>query len=90
MSVQPNTSFPATETGRAWTIVAAVLVMVGINALPNPDAIERGSELIALTHLGKACLAVLAFAAWAIFMSDISYSLATLLGLTTLNNGHLV
>ena len=62
MSVQPNTSFPATETGRAWTIVAAVLVMVGINALPNPDAIERGSELIALTHLGKACLAVLAFA----------------------------
>ena len=62
MPVGPNASFPATETGRAWTIVAAVLVMIGINALPSPDAIERGSELIALTHLGKACLAVLAFA----------------------------
>ena len=42
--------------------MVAVLVMLGVNALPEPAPIARAGDLIALTADGKACLAVLAFA----------------------------
>ncbi len=60
-SVAPS-SWPSTERARAATILVAVLVMLAIDALPEPAPIARGDELIALTSHGKACLAILAFA----------------------------
>ena len=56
------TGWPSTERVRAATIVVAVLVMLGIDALPEPAPLARAGELIALTDGGKACLAILAFA----------------------------
>ena len=44
------------------TILVAVLVMLGIAALPEPEPLTRAGDLIALTGAGKACLAILAFA----------------------------
>ncbi len=60
-SVAPS-SWPSTERARAATILVAVLVMLAIDALPEPAPIARGDELIALSGPGKACLAILAFA----------------------------
>ena len=57
-----RSSWPASEIGRAWTVLVAVLVMLGVNALPEPEPLSRGGDLIALTANGKACLAILAFA----------------------------
>ena len=62
MPTAARSSWPASETGRAWTVVVAVLVMLGINALPEPEPLSHGGDIIALTANGKACLAVLAFA----------------------------
>ncbi len=60
-SLAPS-SWPSSERARAATILVAVLLMLGIDALPEPAPIARGDDLIALTDLGKACLAILAFA----------------------------
>ncbi len=60
-SVAPS-SWPNSERARAVTILVAVLLVLGIDALPEPAPIARGDDLIALTGHGKACLAILAFA----------------------------
>ena len=60
-SLAPS-SWPSSERARAATILVAVLLMLGIDALPEPAPIARGDDLIALTDHGKACLAILAFA----------------------------
>ena len=54
--------WPASDGARAATILAAVLLMLGVHALPEPAPVERAGELVALTPAGKACLAILAFA----------------------------
>jgi sodium-dependent dicarboxylate transporter 2/3/5 len=43
-------------------LVAAVVLLFGIYALPSPAPLERAGNLVALTANGKACLAILAFA----------------------------
>jgi sodium-dependent dicarboxylate transporter 2/3/5 len=43
-------------------LVAAVVLLFGIYALPSPAPLQRAGNLVALTANGKACLAILAFA----------------------------
>ena len=64
MSMSPVTESNVftSEWSRVWTVVVAVFIMLGINALPEPEPITRGGELISLTANGKTCLAVLVFA----------------------------
>ena len=62
MTAVTPSSWPSTERARAATILVAVLLMLGIDALPEPAPIPRGDDLITLTGPGKACLAILAFA----------------------------
>ena len=59
-SATPGTT--TTERGRAWMVVVAIIVMLGVDALPEPAPLERAGDVIALTADGKACLAILAFA----------------------------
>ena len=48
---------------RRWIVLfVAVLLMVGIHALPEPAPLERGGQLIPLTIGGKACLGIMMFA----------------------------
>ena len=51
-----------TDLQRAATILLALLLMLVVNALPEPSPVMRAGEQIALTPHGKACLAILAFA----------------------------
>ena len=62
MTAAGPSGWPSSERARAATILVAVLVMLGIAALPAPEPLTRAGELIALTDAGKACLAILAFA----------------------------
>ncbi len=62
MTSTPTASLASSERGRALTILAAILVMLVVDRLPEPAPIERAGDLIALTPDGKACLAILAFA----------------------------
>lgn len=62
MTGASTSGWPSTERARAATIAVAVLVMLGIDALPEPAPLARAGEVIALTDGGKACLAILAFA----------------------------
>ena len=62
MTAAAPSSWPNSERARAGAVLVALLVMLGIDALPEPAPIARGGELIALTSHGKACLAILAFA----------------------------
>lgn len=62
MTSAPSSSLASSERGRALTILAAVLIMLAVDWLPEPQPLERAGGLIALTPDGKACLAILAFA----------------------------
>ena len=62
MTAAATSGWPNSERPRAATIAVAVLVMLGIDALPEPAPLARAGEVIALTDGGKACLAILAFA----------------------------
>jgi len=55
---------PGRATGRRKfaTLLLAVLILCAIHVLPVPEPLQRGSNVIALTSEGKACLAILAFA----------------------------
>ena len=60
----PAPMAPGRATGRrkSATLFLAVVILVGIYALPVPEPLQRGGNVIALTAEGKACLAILAFA----------------------------
>ncbi|MCE2541744.1 MAG: anion permease [Acidobacteria bacterium] len=58
----PTASLASSERGRALTILAAILLMLVVDWLPEPAPLERAGDVIALTPNGKACLAILAFA----------------------------
>lgn len=51
------------STDRKWlTLVAAVVLMLAIHALPVPAPLERAGTSIPLTASGKACLAIMSLA----------------------------
>ena len=62
MPSTPTASLASSERGRALTILAAILIMLVVDWLPEPAPLERAGDVIALTPNGKACLAILAFA----------------------------
>ena len=47
---------------KAYVLLAAVAVMLGIHALPAPAPLERAGNLIPLSINGKACLGIMALA----------------------------
>ncbi|NIO05257.1 MAG: hypothetical protein GTN74_11800, partial [Proteobacteria bacterium] len=50
------------ESLKIWYLVAALVLMLMIYALPTPSPFERNGNVIELTEAGKACIAILAFA----------------------------
>ena len=64
LTATPSRSSARPERGdrKLAILLAAVVLMFGIYALPAPAPLERAGNLVALTANGKACLAILAFA----------------------------
>jgi len=60
--VDPEDSTHSSVNRGIWIVGIAVVLMVAVNALPNPPALIRNGEAIALTAHGKACLGILLFA----------------------------
>ena len=60
--VDPQDSTHSSVNRGIWIVGVAVVLMVVVNALPNPPALIRNGEAIALTAHGKACLGILLFA----------------------------
>ena len=73
------TSLPKAEN-QGWIIfLAAILLMLGVHALPEPGPLERGGQLIPLTAGGKACIGIMVFAVTLWVTEAIPFAVTSLL-----------
>ena len=64
---------------QVWTLLGAVVLLLGIYFLPSPAPLERAGTTIPLTPQGQACLAIMAFAVLLWVTETVPFAVTSLL-----------
>ena len=62
-----------------WTLLGAVILLLGIYFVPSPAPLERAGTTIPLTPQGQACLAIMAFAVLLWVTETVPFAVTSLL-----------